>query len=289
MWDLLNKVACRFDVQPNSSQPSGSQFQDHCPPSSRSDVTPSTGANPGTSDPGTVAPFVAGPVYKRVTAPTARPASPPPSLGALGQLPLSVADPAPSPGFVGAPHGNSAPVIYPGQFSKRLTEKIAEDEFVEMADILALDNRKYGVVLDSERELNLVSKKAKVLSESQWIRAFCLYSIEYLQHYPDAKIDLLLYAIKITDLMEEPGMDWRFYDRTFRTDRRRLGLSFRHMRLDLESKARRLATSAPGPSSRLPALSVWGGKELRAPCPPRILLSVPRRGRLLPFPLRFQT
>ena len=195
-------------------------------------------------------PFAPKSVYRRVTAPEpAKAQAPAPPLGG-GSLSVlgdstTIEDTCESAPFIGAPHGNAAPVMFPGTLNKRVVERIAEDEFVDFYDVLHPDNKNYGVAVGEERELNLVAKKGKVLSEMEWIRAFCLFSVEYLTHYPDASIDLPLYCLKVIELMGEPATDWRYYDHTFRSERRKLGLSFRQMRLDLESRAR----SRGGPQS----------------------------------------
>ena len=253
---MLHKIAKGPGTQAPAEPPAPPALPENsAPPNGASGPSPAS-AQPSTSS--AALPFVPGPVYKRVTVP---PSAPPPLPSEVpGRFSLPLAEPTPSLVFSGAPNGNAAPAVFPGQFDEKLTEKIARDEFVEMSEILGNEKTRFGVVLaENERELSLVSKKSRVLSEAQWIKAFCLYSIEYLQHYPEAKIDMFLYAIKITDLTEDPGMDWRFYDRTFRMERRRLGLSFRHMRMDLESKASRLGSSASASgSSSQPFRVGWG-------------------------------
>ena len=94
-------------------------------------------------------------------------------------------------------------------------ERIAEDEFVDFYDILHPVNKNYGVAVGEERKLNLVVKKGKMLSEMEWIRACCLFSVEYLTHYPNASIDLPLYCLKVIELMGESGTDCRYYTTHF--------------------------------------------------------------------------
>ena len=82
-------------------------------------------------------------------------------------------------------------------------KKIYEDEFVDFADLIYPESKRFGVVLgEGEKELNLISRKGKALSEAQWFQAFTLFAIAYLKFFPDACTDLLLYAVKIAELMQ---------------------------------------------------------------------------------------
>ena len=273
MWEAINKIASHLEAPGPSDRPSGSRAPAPVPAGSEKQP-PLLPAQPQTAGGGLGHAPPEGSVYRRVTVPTCQEAPATAAPVALDQLPFAVSEPSSANlGFVGAPRGSSAPEIFPGQFPTRISDKIANDEYVDFADLLTPDFRRYGVVLDNDRELNLVTKKPKVLSQSQWIRAFCLYSIEYLAHYPDAKIDLFIYALKITDLMEEPGMDWRFYDSTFRMDRKKLGLSFRQMRMDLERKASRPSSAFSGRQELGSGLSgqpfrLGGGRSAELPAPP---------------------
>ena len=198
------------------------------------------------SAPAALAPlhFVPMPIYRRVTTPVV-PATQGPSTSAMGPpssiepaLPAAVSSESPisaSAPFIGAPHGSAAPVIYPAQLNEKVAEKIAADEYVDFHDILRLDRKGAG---------------SKPLSEFEWFRAFCLFSSEFLTHYPDAGVDLSLYGLKVMELMKEQNSDWRGYDSSFRMERRKLGLSFRHLRMDLEARARSTgASQSPGSSS----------------------------------------
>lgn len=138
----------------------------------------------------------------------------------------------------GIPRGACAPILYPPRLPDRILEKIERDEYVDFFEILYPENRKFGVVLaDNERELNLVSKKSKALSEAQWNKAFALFSLAYIDTYPDATKDLLLYGMKVNELMINPLADWRTYDYEFRKTRKKNGLTWAHLRLDLEISA----------------------------------------------------
>ena len=119
-----------------------------------------------------------------------------------------------------------------------ILQKIQNDEYIEMADLVFKLPTVFALVESQEDELKYKSKDQKPkLSCLDWLQAFQLYSNAYVQFHPSAARDLSRYLYFITGLMRRKGSKWQAYDEKFRKDRKALRLRWSEYRQQLHAEA----------------------------------------------------
>ena len=137
--------------------------------------------------------------------------------------------------------------LLPGDLlPERIRTKIWDDQYIDLYELLYPDPDSYtlSVSLDSNIKFNLPKKKRN-LNPQEWSRAFDLYQACYIKKYEASNNDklalkvgqeLLAYSRLINKFMHE-GLDWQYYDKTFRKEREISKASFASLRMDLHASA----------------------------------------------------
>ena len=126
-----------------------------------------------------------------------------------------------------------------GAIPERVKEKIWQNKYIELADLLPSDRQSYTLQIYNDSDtpsLNFEPKKRRRLTEAEWIRAFDIYIAIYIDKYPDAANALLTYTHNVQNIMAAGG-DWQHYDSKFRQEREFSLVSWYTVRPDLEIQA----------------------------------------------------
>ena len=91
-----------------------------------------------------------------------------------------------------------------GAIPERVKEKIWQNKYIELADLLPSDRQSYTLQIYNDSDtpsLNFEPKKRRCLTEAEWIRAFDIYIAIYIDKYPDAANALLTYTHNVQNIM----------------------------------------------------------------------------------------
>ena len=129
---------------------------------------------------------------------------------------------------------------------EKIRTKIWEDQYIDFYDLLYPD---YDSVSSASTQgvcpsLNPLPRKKRDVSRLEWSQAFDLYQACYLQKFQgvDEKLylktsqEMLAYSRLIKKFQQE-GIDWKYYDKTFRREREISKEGFGSLRLDLHASA----------------------------------------------------
>ena len=92
--------------------------------------------------------------------------------------------------------------------------------------------------------LNLVPQKKRLITENEWVAVWNDFMAVYVIKYQEQLSDLLTYGKHIKEMMRI-GLNWRYYDRHFRTARETTRCSWSTVRVDFQLNAVLPAASDP--------------------------------------------
>ncbi|CAH1799404.1 unnamed protein product, partial [Owenia fusiformis] len=137
---------------------------------------------------------------------------------------------------------------------QKLKDKIWADEYIALSSLVKgpeEDKNNDYVLCEMKsdgsfesKHLNLnPSKKGKILSFPEWIRAFSIFIAVYTQRFPDQTPHLLKYMVSVTELFQR-HQGWRVYDEKFRDERAKTKFPWGMLHFEYWLKAKELNANA---------------------------------------------